>query len=360
MSNIHCETTGQPADECGCGVCTKRRSKQRSFSPVHLSDVEITEPEFLVPNLFMKGKLHVLIGEEGIGKGLWCAHIIARLTQQGHRVLYINGEDDPRDTLTPRLAAADAELSRVRVLYTDPETLVGVPKVPGDITAIRGDIIEGESELLLIDPWISIVDGKFAIKDPQRAREVLDPLSRLAAQEQIPVVLVVHPNRGEGSMRDRVGLTSVLRQAARVAIWVLEDPSDDAFIYVGVEKANGLARKPATRYRKQPVDPDRPEGTWMVVDPQSTVLTISEWDEHFRTMNDGRKTDRWDDVEGLAASQGGRISRQQVIEVYEKAGSSNPAKAADGSIARWTHGDLPRMRRITDEPGMFEVPEWLS
>ena len=359
---MKCETTGMPETVCNCAIHDDTPSEPSSpsgFSTVLMGDVKPSRAEFLIPDLIIKGKLHVLIGEEGIGKGLWSAYIIASQTQRGHRVTYINGEDDLSDTLHPRLTAARANLNLVEVLCRDPKSYVGVPKIPTDLPAIETHLTSSGCDLMLIDPWISIVDGRFTIKDPQRAREILDPLSGLAARTGVPIVLVVHPNRGEGSLRDRVGLTGVLRQAARVAIWILEDPQDDSLIYVGVEKSNGVARKPATRFRKQPSDPSRPDQAWFIADPVPTSLTILEWDDHFHTLTDGRTTDRWDDIEGIASTNGrGRITRQEIIEVYREAGSSGPEKAADGVIARWTHGELPRLKRVDGEPGVFVVPGW--
>jgi hypothetical protein len=74
---------------------------------------------------------------------------------------------------------------------------------------------------------------------------VLDELLR-----PIPaaVLAVAYPNRGEGDLRARVGLSTVLRQAARLLLYAIEPPDDDTKLIVGIEKANEIGRAPATVY----------------------------------------------------------------------------------------------------------------
>ena len=78
------------------------------------------------------------------------------------------------------------------------------------------------------------------------------------------VLAVAHPNRGEGDLRARVGLSAVLRQAAQVLLFAIEPPDDDTQLIVGMEKQRAT-RSPATVYRKVPRDHSLlPERVWAV------------------------------------------------------------------------------------------------
>jgi hypothetical protein len=293
---------------------------------------------WLVRDLIPDGDLTVLIGEEGIGKGLWWTDIAARLTRQGHKGLLICGEDDYERTVRPRLDVAGADTSLIATIVRDQESLTGQPIFPTNTLEVEAAIREHGFRWVIIDPWISTVSSQLAVKDTQSARQALDPLMALARRTEVAILAVAHPNRGEGSLRDRVGLTAALRQTARVLIFALEDPEDNTRLYVGVEKANGSSRGPASLYAKRPAEHRDVGQVWRVETLEDdTGLTIREWDAAFHNAkkDDGRTTDRWTHVVVESTKHGMEITRQQVIEIYRKAGAAHPEKAADKAIARW-------------------------
>jgi hypothetical protein len=152
---------------------------------------------------------------------------------------------------------------------------------------------------------------------------VLDELLR-----PIPaaVLAVAHPNRGEGDLRARVGLSTVLRQAARLLLYAIEPPDDDTKLIVGIEKANETGRAPATVYRKVPKKhPTLPKPVWAVEDvADAPPLTIRQWHDRYRTDRDHRASHRWPLV--LAAADHGLIDRSQIVEIYEESASTRRAQ----------------------------------
>jgi hypothetical protein len=113
-----------------------------------------------------------------------------------------------------------------------------------------------------IDPRVSSVSGGLRLQNTQDTRRATDPLLSLARASHCSVLAVARPNRGEGDLRARVGL-SVLRQAARLLLFAIEPPDDDTQLIVGIEKANAATRSPATVYRKVPRDHSLlPEKVW--------------------------------------------------------------------------------------------------
>ena len=85
-----------------------------------------------------------------------------------------------------------------------------------------------------IDPRVSSVSGGLRLQNTQDTRRATDPLLSMARASHCSVLAVARPNRGEGDLRARVGL-SVLRQAARLLLFAIEPPDDDTQLIVGIE-----------------------------------------------------------------------------------------------------------------------------
>ena len=106
---------------------------------VVLSDVATRNVEWLWPNNIALGKLTVIAGRGGGGKSTLACEIAACVTRgapfpDGTRppigdVLWLPFEDEPGDTLRPRLEAAGADLCRVHV-HEDVETHLCSLKLP--------------------------------------------------------------------------------------------------------------------------------------------------------------------------------------------------------------------------------------
>ena len=189
-----------------------------------------------------------VVGEEGTGKSLWWISLARDLTLRGKTVIVMASEDDEDYMLGPRMEAAGVDMGFVFVV--DPDSNGRRLTLPSRQPEMVGLIRESGAVAVFADPWISAVDQSLRVKDPQDARRALDPMTVLAKDTGVAFVAVVHPNRGEGSMRDRVGLTSVLRQVSRSLLWVIADPDDPAVLYVGQEKSNlGPRAQVSNRYR---------------------------------------------------------------------------------------------------------------
>lgn len=338
------DSNGAATDEGGERIGDPRRYAVRTFA-----QVEPRTSTYLLPGVLPDDELVVFIGEEGIGKGLFAVDCIARVTGAGHAVLAISTEDDLERVLRPRLDVAGADVTRCVFMVLDPATLQGQPHLPADLPEVRQVIEEHQVRLVYIDPWVSSVSSGLKLQNTQDARRAIDPLLSLARTAHCSILAVAHPNRGEGDLRARVGLSAVLRQAARVLLYALEPPDDDSRIIVGVEKANAAQRAPATVYRKVPrTHPRIPEPVYALEEEtRGAQLTIRQWHERYRTDRDRRTTDRWTSV--LAESERGLIQRADIISIYEESGSD--AGAADKAIGRWVKAG----KLITREAGVYEL-----
>lgn len=152
------------------------------------------------------GKLHILAGAPGQGKTTIALAMAATITIGGRwpdgsrcapgNVLIWSGEDDPSDTLVPRLMAAGAD--RARCYFIEGARRDG-EVVPFDPARDLGQLLEaiekiGGISLLVIDPVVSAVTGD-SHKNTE-VRRALQPLVDLAAKCDCAVLGITHFAKG--------------------------------------------------------------------------------------------------------------------------------------------------------------------
>ena len=152
------------------------------------------------------GKLHILAGAPGQGKTTLAIAMAATVTSGarwpdgsrcdvGH-VLIWSGEDDPADTLLPRLIAAGADKSRVHFVSgtrTDGELR---PFDPATDIAQLDELASriGDVRLIVVDPVVSAVTGD-SHKNTE-VRRALQPLVELASNMGAALVGISHFSKG--------------------------------------------------------------------------------------------------------------------------------------------------------------------
>lgn len=159
------------------------------------------------------GKMHVLGGAPGTGKTTISMGLAATVTTGGRwpdgnrsiagNVVIWSGEDDPADTLIPRLMASGADLTRVYFISGVREGCEHSPFDPArDMEPLQRKLIEiGDVRLLIVDPIVSAVSG-----DSHKNSEVrrgLQPLVDLAASMHCALLGITHFSKGTGG-RDPV------------------------------------------------------------------------------------------------------------------------------------------------------------
>jgi hypothetical protein len=113
-------------------------------------------------------KITALAGRPKIGKGLLYSDPISRVTRgtlegdlDGPRdVIVVTTEDDPGDTLKPRLTAAGADLARVSMFQMGEATEPVPFRVPQDAAELGRRVAEREAALVVIDPLVEFIDGR--------------------------------------------------------------------------------------------------------------------------------------------------------------------------------------------------------
>lgn len=152
------------------------------------------------------GKFHILGGAPGTGKTTLANRITGTITRgdlfpDGSRsrigqVVIWSGEDDPADTIVPRLAAAGADLSKVHILSGMTDGAETRPFDPAQDMAELTRVVRelGNVKLIIVDPVVSAVAG-----DSHKNAEVrrgLQPLVTLGAETGAAILGITHFNKG--------------------------------------------------------------------------------------------------------------------------------------------------------------------
>lgn len=213
----------------------------KSISKLHLVSAADAVPEkitWLWKDRIPMGKLTLLAGHPGVGKGCATIDIIARATtgaawfdaenkQPPMQALLISSEDGAGDTLIPRLIAAEADRSKVKIFY---HTITADGDkgftLDTDLPALRQALEENPAvKLVVIDP-ISNHLGELSLNREQEVRQALMPLGKLAESYGVAIILVSHLNKSKDlEAVQRVLGAQGLIGAVRVA-WLFQKSED--------------------------------------------------------------------------------------------------------------------------------------
>lgn len=171
------------------------------------ADIKPEAIDWLWYGWLARGKFHLLAGAPGQGKTTIAMAMAATVSMGGKwadgskceagRVLIWSGEDDPADTLAPRLLAAGANVQRCSYL-TGKRSKDGQaqPFDPAhDMPQLEAALRKmGGVDLLVIDPVVSAITG-----DSHKNAEVrrgLQPVLDLAAAQKCAVLGITHFSKG--------------------------------------------------------------------------------------------------------------------------------------------------------------------
>jgi RecA-family ATPase len=220
------------------------------------SDVHAKPAAWLWPNWLPLGKLAILDGDPGLGKSTLLFDLAARVSSsgampdgtQGARgsVIILNAEDDPEDTIRPRLAAAGADVERVFHLgEVNACVRRRQARLPDDVPLLGRLIALHEARLLIVDPLAAFLGGVDANCE-QHIRPALQQISTLARELCCTVICVRHLNKSASAKAVYRGSGSIgVIGHARTGLVVAQDPDDEEQRILAVSKSN-LAVKPAS------------------------------------------------------------------------------------------------------------------
>ena len=238
--------------------------------------------EWLWKDRIPLGKLTLFSGNPDVGKSLVSLDVAARLscgkdfpdgknTLGACDVLILAAEDDPADTIVPRLMAAGADLDRIHLLDgTNVSDMERSFALDSDVQLLREHLAENpEIRLVIVDP-ISNYLGSAELNKETELRKVLTPLVNVARDAECAVLTIAHFNKQLGTdaihkVGGAVGLVGIQRMA-----WAFtKNPDDpDARLMLRI-KGNISANSKGLGYRTS--------GKEISIQGQPAVLPVVEW-----------------------------------------------------------------------------------
>lgn len=236
---------------------------------VPASSIKPLAIRWLWPGWLAQGKLHILAGAGGTGKTTLLLGLIATITTAGRwpdgeicrepgNALIWSSEDDPSDTLVPRLIAAGADMGRVFIIQGRSNAQGDYePFDPAsDIDLLRETAQEiGGISLLMLDPVVSAVKG-----DMHKANDVrrgLQGVVDFAEQNMCAVVGISHFAKGGAgsSPTDRVIGSQAFSALARTVLVAAKQEDSDARVLARA-KSNIGTDEGGVSYTIEPVTID--------------------------------------------------------------------------------------------------------
>lgn len=217
---------------------------------VTLDTVQREHVTWLWPSRIPFGKLTVLEGDPGVGKGHLAMKIAAAVTT-GHAlpggehraaadVVLVSLEDGLGDTLRPRAEAAGAALERIHTVtgVTGSDGFERLPTIPGDVALLAERVRETGAKLLILDPITAYVGSDTDTYKDQEVRRALLPLALLAEETGCAVIVVRHFTKKSGNKITAGGGSIAITGIARMVLMVAEHPDDPARRVLAVSKSN--------------------------------------------------------------------------------------------------------------------------
>jgi putative DNA primase/helicase len=223
-----------------------------------LADVESRPVSWLWPGRIPLGRITLLVGRPGEGKSLLTTYVTARVTT-GTRwpdggvcpkgsVLLISAEDDPSDTIRPRLDAHGADVAKVHLLSAmslveneeHHQRLVTL----ADLDVIEATLVQlPDCRLVVVDPVGSYIGGRTDAHRDNEVRAVLAPIAALAEKYGLAVLVVAHRRKSPGNNADDTALGSRAFTGIARAVWHLTRDAGAKSRRLFLPGKNNLARE---------------------------------------------------------------------------------------------------------------------
>jgi RecA-family ATPase len=212
----------------------QRFSSADGLEVIRASDVRPTHVDWLWPNRVAMRAVTLLVGEPGVGKSLWSAHLAARLSRGElgagwSATLMSSAEDSLATTVIPRLEAqaAGADLNRVFFATQWRDGGARPLTLPDEVGELEERVRQYQARLIIIDPLMARLARQVNSWHDQSVRSALAPLQQLADTNECAVLVIAHLNKGQNTHAlQRIGGSIGLAAAARSVLLLGRDPDD--------------------------------------------------------------------------------------------------------------------------------------
>ena len=203
------------------------------------SEIKCKPINWLWEGRIAKGKVTLIAGDPGLGKSQTTIDIASVVSRGGKfpgakqcvkgKVLLFSAEDDPADTIVPRLVATGADLSQISIFSMvkrdGKDSFFDLSK---DV-ALLGDILRKENDisLIVVDPITAFLGDADSHVNAE-VRALLHQLSKVASEFGTAVLCVTHFNKNSsGTPMNKITGSLAFVAAARAAFVVIKDENDE-------------------------------------------------------------------------------------------------------------------------------------
>jgi hypothetical protein len=242
-----------------------------------LADCQSSPIQWLWPGRVPAGKLTLLAGDPGLGKSFITLDIAARISRgeplprlagedasatrsMPGSVVLLSAEDDVRDTIRPRLVAAQGDLSRIVALEAVKCTDANTGRSREESFSLTSDLAILERviasldncRLVVIDPITAYLGAADSHKNAEM-RSLLAPLSDLAMRTGVAVLVINHLNKtNHGPAIYRSMGSLAFAASARSVMAAVADPYAPGACVLVLLKSNLSLPVDGMRYRIAP------------------------------------------------------------------------------------------------------------
>ena len=226
-------------------IVLKEPSKPETVKIIRMSDVELTQVEWLWKPYLPFGKLSVLQGNPGEGKTYFAMHLAAACTNgkllpnmehmEPFNVIYQTAEDGLGDTVKPRLIEAGADLDRVLVIDDSDVQLTLSDE------RIEKAIIENNARLVIIDPIQAYLGADVDMNRANEVRPIFMRLGQVAQRTGCAILLIGHLNKAAGMQSLQRGLGSIDIAAAVRSVMFIGKLKHDPTMRILTHEKTSLA-----------------------------------------------------------------------------------------------------------------------
>lgn len=243
------------------------------------ADIEPRSLDPVWPGVLWAGKPTLIAGDPGEGKSMLTCNIAARVTtgdpwpcsaerRPPADVMMLSAEDDPEDTIVPRLIAAGADLERVCFVRGIVDGTNGAARnswlsLDKHTELLDDALTKQPARLIIIDPLSAYLGGGTDSNNEGDVRTVLALLADLAGKHRASVLAIRHLNKSQStSPQQRVIGSVAFTAAARAVYGVVRDPDDDGLRLFLCVKNNLAADTAGYRYVIKVNDDGVPYAEW--------------------------------------------------------------------------------------------------
>jgi len=299
---------------------------------VRAADIKPEKPSWLWPKRVARRHVTMLYGDPGMGKSQVAMSIAATVSRGGdwpggegkadpEDVIILSAEDDPNDTILPRLNAAGADLGRVHIVkaVSEGNGTNRTFNLPTDLDLLQRIKWIERVGLIIIDPATAYIGGgKGARIDRNNAGDVRALLTRLetfAEAHDLAILAISHLTK-----RGEVSGSFEWLATPRFSYFVTTEPGTDRRLFLARKNNIGARSGLAFRIEQRMINDEIETSAVVWEEP---VMTTAEEAQFARRSNSKATTGKSEGIRFLEHTlKDGAMDAKDVIRLGRDEGLS--------------------------------------